>query len=93
MMMQEDLDDKNHRSMNYNKIDRCQDNFSIDNDESYRQISPSNLNLHSKQDISLQINLTNHLRLILLMFLFFTSQTHALPLYQFSPNSGRDHRC
>lgn len=90
MMMQEDLDEKNHRSMNYNKIDRCQDNFSIDNDESYRQILlPSNSNLHSKQDISLQINFNNHIRLILLIFLFFTCQTHALPIYQYPTNSGR----
>ena len=93
MMMQEEFDDENHRSMNYNKIDRCQDNHSIDNDESCRQLLlASHIYFHSKSEISIQISFTNHLRLILFVFLFFTPETHALPIYPFSGNSGRDER-
>ncbi len=81
-MMQENFDDENHRSLNYTKIDRCQDNNSIDNDEYYRQIFYSNEYLHTKQKIRFKINLTNHLPLFLFMFLFLTSQSNALPIYQ-----------
>ncbi len=81
-MMQEKFDDENHRLLNYKKIDRCQDNNSIDNDEYYRQILYSNEYFHLKQDIQIKINRINYFYLILLIILFLTSQTNALPIYQ-----------
>ena len=81
MMMQEIFDDENHRSLNYTKIDRCQDNISIDNDEYYRQIFSSNEYLLPKQKILFQINFINHLSLFLFIILFLTSQANALPIY------------
>ncbi len=80
-MMQEIFDDENHRSLNYTKIDRCQDNISIDNDEYYRQIFSSNEYLLPKQKILFQINFINHLSLFLFIILFLTSQANALPIY------------
>ncbi len=88
-MMQEIFDDENHRSLNYTKIDRCQDNISIDNDEYYRQIFSSNEYLPFKQKILFQINFINHISLILFMFLFLTSQANSLPIYvQQTPSPG-----
>ena len=82
MMMQEIFDDdENHRALNYTKIDRCQDNLSIDNDEYYRQISSSNEYLPPKQKIRLPIHFINHIALILFILLLLTSQTNALPIY------------
>ena len=81
MMMQENVaDNENHRSLNYTKIDRCQDNLSIDNDESCRQISSSNADAYSKEAIQIKLNFTHRLRLIFLVFLFFTSHSNALPI-------------
>ena len=36
--MQEIFDDENYRLLNYNKIDRCQDNIYMNSDAYYRQI-------------------------------------------------------
>lgn len=88
MMMQAEFDDENHRSLNYTKFDRCHDNFSIDNDESYRQICSSTEHFDSERRINIKINLTNRFPLILLLFLFVTSQATALPIYQPSQNAA-----
>jgi len=80
MMMQEKFLNENNRSLNYTKIDRCQDNNCIDNDEYYRQILHLNEHFNIEQDI--KIILTNRFRLILFIFLILTSQSNALPIYQ-----------
>jgi hypothetical protein len=83
MMMQEIFDDENNRSLNYTKIDRCQDNICIDNDGYYRQILHLNEHLNIEHDnIKIKILLTNRFRLILFVFLILTSQSNALPVYQ-----------
>jgi hypothetical protein len=75
MMMQE-----NNRSLNYTKIDRCQDKNSIDNDEYYRQILHLNEHFYNcEQDIKIIFN--NRLRTILFVFFILISQSNALPLY------------
>ncbi|CAF1364153.1 unnamed protein product, partial [Adineta ricciae] len=71
-----------NRSMNYTKIDHCQDNISIDNDDYYKQIIHSTKQRHSNQEIKLQIIVANRIHLILFIFLFLTCQTSSLPLYQ-----------
>ncbi len=81
-MMQE-----NNRSLNYTKIERCQDNNCIDNDEYYRQILYLNEHLNSEKDI--KIILTNRFRLILFIFFILTSQSNALPIYQLSQNQSK----
>ncbi|CAF2116572.1 unnamed protein product [Rotaria magnacalcarata] len=82
MMMQNKFYDENNRSLNYTKIDRCQDNISIDNDEYYRQILHSNEHFNYNKDITFKIIFTNRFRLILFIFLILTSQSNALPMYQ-----------
>ncbi|UJR36515.1 hypothetical protein I4U23_029236 [Adineta vaga] len=81
-MMQEIFYDESNRSMKYTKIDHCQDNISIDNDDYYKQIIYSHEQRISNQKIKLEIILTNRTHLIFFIFLIFTSQTYALPLYQ-----------
>ncbi|CAF0735013.1 unnamed protein product [Adineta steineri] len=80
-MMQEIFNDENNRSLNYTKIDRCQDNICINNDEYYKQIIHSNEHNNSDQDLNIKILLTNRFRLILFIFLFLTTHTNALPAY------------
>ncbi len=89
MMMQEKFSNENNRSLNYTIIDRCQDNICIDNDEYYRQILHLNEHLNIEQDLKIKIILTNRFRLILLVFLFLTSQSNALPIYQSSQNQSK----
>ncbi len=80
MMTQEIFNDENNRSLNYTKIDRCQDNICIDNDEYYKQIFY--LNNEKDNNINIKILLTNRFHFILFVFLFLTSQSNALPIYQ-----------
>ena len=80
IMMQEKFSNENNRSLNYTKIDQCQDNNCIDNDEYYRQILHLNEHFNIEQDI--KIILTNRFRLILFIFFILTSQSNALPIYQ-----------
>ncbi|CAF0777041.1 unnamed protein product [Rotaria sordida] len=87
MMMQKNFDDENNRSLNYTKIDQCQDNNCSDNDDYYRQILHSNEHINYEQDIKLKIILTNRLRLILFIFLILTSQSNAVPIFQSLPIS------
>ncbi len=82
MVMQEKFYDENTRSLNYTKIDRCQDNSWIDNDEYYRQIIHSNEHFNSIQDLKIKIILTDRFRLILFIFFILTPQSNALPVYQ-----------
>ena len=79
-MMQERFNDDNNRSLNYTKIDRCQDNICIDNDEFYKQIIHTNEHRNSHPDIT--IIFTYRCRLILFLLLILTSQSTALPIYQ-----------
>ena len=91
MMMQEVFHDDSNRSMNYTKIDHCQDNISIDNDDYYKQIIHSTKQRHSNQEIKLQIIVAHRIHLILFIFLFLTCQTSSLPLYQ-NPSGKLSHR-
>ncbi|CAF4581227.1 unnamed protein product [Rotaria sp. Silwood1] len=82
MMMQKMFYDENNRSLNYTKIDQCQDNNCIDNDDYYRQILHTNEHINYEQDIKLKIILINRLRLILFIFLILTPSSNAFPIFQ-----------
>ncbi|CAF2524319.1 unnamed protein product [Rotaria sp. Silwood2] len=82
MMTQRKFYDENNRSLNYTKIDQCQDNNYNDNDDYYRQILHLNEHINYEQDIKFKIILTNRLHLILFIFLILTSQSNALPIFQ-----------
>lgn len=76
MMMQ-----KKFYELNYTKIDPCQDNNSIDNDEYCRQILHLNEHFNYDYEIKFKINVTNRFCLVLFVFLILTSQSNALPIY------------
>ena len=82
MMMQEKFCNENNRSVNYTKIDRCQDNIWINNDEYYQQILHSNEHFNNKQDKRIEIILKNRFHCILFVFLILTSQANAASIYQ-----------
>ena len=80
MMMQE----KSPRSLNYTKIDRCQNNLSIDSDEFYRQIFYLNDRLNNSQEKKFEICFLNRYQVILFCFLILISQANTSPIYQSS---------
>ena len=82
MMMQEKFYNENNRSLNYTKIDRCQDNIRISNDECYQQILHSNEHFNKKQDKKIKIILKDRFHCILFVFLILISEANAASIYQ-----------
>ena len=82
MPMEETSLEQHYRSMNYTTLDRCQDAFSIDKEESYRQLYHCNEHVNDEHKLHIQLMVIRRWHVLLLVFLILTSQCNALPIVQ-----------